>query len=309
MDEAFAAEINQDWGDREAEAQLIGLVPGFIIGVGGLARLPALGWQQGWNDPAGAPWALRPRPTERAPALYHRIGAAFPGLLNGIVRAIAGLVARPIAGALDSVSVTSASIIFRWGADAGRGRVVRPPRNFGLDKALKPVVYRQAHAAHLLNKVEEGKFGMGFIVDVFELLDSTQLLITHLELVCVHPSSPRNALWHLRLSEVISAEVLSDSERGELTRGYAARTDEDGFMHLFAGADGVVVAISGIRSDSSGALDWSRAGAFETGGCLATRLVLCSSEQNASRLQRLIVQLSELYNSKTTDRNALGFRV
>jgi len=177
MDEAFASEMSKAADDRDDPAQ-IGLLPGLLVGIGSLARVPSLAWQRAWKHPhLSSAWALFPigmaaaGASDQAPGPYtvtvvHRAGAALPALLQGCVQAVVGVAAKPLAGLLDTISQTCFSFqdaaLALLGADAGgalrqRPQRVRPPRFFGPDKV------RLWHACALVPSPWSGR------VEVFRL--------------------------------------------------------------------------------------------------------------------------------------------
>jgi len=148
MDDIFASEISKAPEDRE-EPHQIGLMPGLIVGIGSLARVPALAAERAWNHPHLSPWVLFPVPVpgegSRQVTGVQRLGAALPALLQGSVQAVVCLLAKPLAGVLDTITQTSFSFqdaaLAYLGAQAKdasalrqRWQRVRPPRPFGPDK-------------------------------------------------------------------------------------------------------------------------------------------------------------------------------
>ena len=150
MDDFFASEISKLPDERDDPRQ-IGLMPGLVVGIGSLARVPSLAWQRAWNYPSLAPWVLFPVPGPRVGSdnhhvtIVHRFGAAVPALLHGSVQAILGLLAKPLAGALDTITQTSFSFHYAALAYLGtdgkdvsalrqRWQRVRPPRPLSPDK-------------------------------------------------------------------------------------------------------------------------------------------------------------------------------
>jgi hypothetical protein len=361
MDEEFAAYISRDWHDRD-DSQRIGLVPGILVGLGGLARLPALGWRQGWENPGRAPWSLlamrrnesttsfmdvvtQPASTgtcssknggegisiEAAPSNVQRLGAALPGLVNGVIKAVAGLAAKPIAGSLDVAAMIAAQMMAAvQGSSGGMGtrwRRMRPPRVFGYDRVLRPLVYKESQASHLLARIESGRFAAFGAIDFFDLYGSGALRVTPMYLVCLPPEGrhARRALWHVPVRDVICSEIIADSERAPMY------SDEEAFEcmagtevppALYDANHGTLLAITCLASpanvtrshavecsyanhgdgsaeeftagrqvdhqDSAGSRSRSNGGGF---GALQTYYVLCMTEGTATRLQRTLSSL------------------
>ena len=158
--------------------------------------------------------------------VLQRGGAALPALALGCVQALVCIVAKPLAGLLDSLSYSCFSVQDAWlgmlGADASsalrqRSQRVRPPRHFGPDKALKDLVFKQSHASQLLSKVDRGRLTLGGALDLLDLSGGAQLLVTPLLLICIDPHEPRRSLWTVSMRHVLSAHIPSQDERVELS--------------------------------------------------------------------------------------------
>lgn len=155
MDDDFACDISRPPHERD-QPQQIGLLPGFVVAIGCLARVPALAAQRAWKQPHRGPWALFPVPAPgnlqagdgrggggSSVTVVQRGGAALPALALGCVQALVCIVAKPLAGLLDTLSYTCFSLQDAWlffiGTQAAsalrhRSQRVRPPRHFGPDK-------------------------------------------------------------------------------------------------------------------------------------------------------------------------------
>ena len=178
MDHGFAAELSKALEDRQ-DPHEIGLVPGFLLGVGSLASVPSVAFQHAWRSPSQSGWSWyrqsdvlrrpsdasralwqtdssvilpdsrllaaedRPGPTSSSVTVLHRASAALPALVQGCVVAVVGLLAKPVAGLLDSVSHTSSwfehaalSCLGPHAPPRFSHHRVRPPRPFGTDKVF-----------------------------------------------------------------------------------------------------------------------------------------------------------------------------
>jgi hypothetical protein len=297
MDQEFAAYISREWHDRD-DSQRVGLVPGILVGLGGLARLPALGWRQGWESPWRAPWSLlamrknestanfldmvtQPASagscspnhqgdgtrTEVAPSNLQRLGAALPGLVNGIIKAIAGLAAKPIAGSLDVAAMTAAQMMAAVQGSTGglgvRWRRMRPPRVFGHDRVLRALVYKESQASHLLARIEGGRFAAFGAIDFFDLYGSGALIVTPMYLVCLPPEgrNSRRALWSVDVRDVLCCEILAESERASVyndEESFECAANSEVPPALYDADHGTLLAITCLASRWDGNLSSTR---------------------------------------------------
>jgi len=124
MDEAFASEISKAPHDRD-DTLHIGLLPGLVVAIGSLTRVPSLAFHRAWLYPHLSPWRLFPvQPADNASGgttasitlvpsgsvtLMQRAAAAVPAFAQGCVQAVVGVLAKPLAGALDTISLTCIS--------------------------------------------------------------------------------------------------------------------------------------------------------------------------------------------------------
>ncbi|EKX50462.1 hypothetical protein GUITHDRAFT_151157 [Guillardia theta CCMP2712] len=177
-----------------------------------------------------------------------------------------------------------------------RWKQVRPARSFGSSKALKPLVYQQSHAIQVLMKIDGGKYSMGGAIDVFDLAAGGQLIITPLYLVCVHPRSPKHALWSLPMREILFAEIATPEDEKNLRDFVEEEVYDRNVWVILSCCSSSQAAEEASRrasiiSSGSGPIN-KKTGAFRS------YIVQFTSERSAQRLQRVLHDMFELHSSR-----------
>jgi len=213
--------------------------------------------------------------------------------VSGAVRAVASLLAKPVAGALDVVAVTAMEMMVSVGGGSTvRWQRIRPPRAFGHDSVLRPLVYKESHASQLLARVDGGRFAGYGAVDYFELWGGGHLIVTPLYLVCMEARNTRKALWSVPVREVLCTEHVPEEERFYL---HADDVFECSTPHEVPPAvycrSGSLLAITCMSS----AEDMARVRRGRS--VLKTYYVLCTTDGTMRRLQRKLAAVFDYFDA------------